>query len=171
MVRRDGGHQSRALVVSAPLWHARRQWPGPDQSTLRQSRLSILTLMPLTAADVFPPDALDANRRGELTDVQRHRLGNLARDRRKSQLRFAGIPLVLAVLVGGFGSSSVSIVSRGLVTLVCLGIAAVLVVRSVTGADSLTRDLRDTRVESAEGAIGKRRHYSGVNATNYFLDV
>src|SRR5215831_12224 len=127
--------------------------------------------MPLTATDVFPPDALDANRRGELTDEQRRRLGNLARERRKSQFQFAGIPLVLAVLVGGFGSSSVSIVSRGLVTLVCLGIAAVLVVRSVTGADSLTRDLRDTRVESAEGAIGKRRHRAGRNATNYFLDV
>src|SRR5215471_4223167 len=127
--------------------------------------------MPLTATDVFPPDALDANRRGELSDAQRRGLGNVARYRRRSQLQFAGIALVLAVLIGGFASSSVSIVSRGLVTLVCLGIAAVLVVRSVTGADSLTRDLRDTRVESAEGAIGKRRHRAGRNATNYFLDV
>jgi hypothetical protein len=127
--------------------------------------------MSLTAADVFPPDALDANRRGELSDAQRRGFGNVARDRRKSQLQFAAIALALAVLIGGFASSSVSIFSRGLVTLVCLGIAAVLVIRSVTGADALTRDLRDTHVKSAEGAIGKHRHNAGRNATNYFLDV
>lgn len=127
--------------------------------------------MPLTATDVFPPDALGANRRGELTDAQRQGFGNLARYRRKSQLQFAGIALVLAVLIGGFASSSAPIVSRGLVTLVCLGIAGVLVVRSVTGADSLTRDLRDTRVEAAEGAVGKHRRIAGRYSAIYSLDV
>jgi hypothetical protein len=127
--------------------------------------------MALTQSAVLAPDALEANRRGELTDGQRQGFGNLARDNRKSQLQFAGIALVIAVLVGGFASSTAPILTRGLITIVALAIAAVLVVRSVTGADALTRDLRSPRVEFVEGAIGKRRIGNGRARDTYFLDV
>lgn len=127
--------------------------------------------MALTEADVFPPGALEANRRGELTDAQQRGFGNLARDNRKSQLQFAGIALVIAVLVGGFASSTAPVMTRALITIVALAIAAVLVVRSVTGADALTRDLRNVQVLSVEGAIGKRRIGNGRARPTYFLDV
>ena len=117
------------------------------------------------------PDALEANRHGELTDAQRRGLGNLARSNRKSQLQFAGIALVIAVLVGGFASSTAPIMTRAHITIIALAVAAVLVVRSVTGADALTRDLRNVQVQSVEGAIGKRRIGNGRARSTYFLDV
>jgi hypothetical protein len=60
-----------------------------------------------------------------------------------------------------------------LVTVVCLAIAAVLVVRAILGSDALTRDVRHAQVQLVEGAIGKRRFGSsgGPLATSYFLDV
>ena len=127
--------------------------------------------MALTQTDVLAPDALEANRRGELTDAQRQGFRNLARYNRKSQLQFAGIAIVIAVLVGGFASSTAPILTRALITIVALAIAVVLVARSVTGADALTRDLRRPQVQSVEGAIGKRRIGNGRARATYFLDV
>ena len=127
--------------------------------------------MPLTQADVLAPDALEANRHGELSDAQRRGFGNQARYHRKSQLQFAGIALVIAVLVGGFASSTAPILTRALITIIALAIAAVLVVRSVTGADALTRDLRSARVEFVDGAIGKRTIGGGRARNTYFLEV
>jgi hypothetical protein len=120
----------------------------------------------------FPPDALDANRRGDLSDEQLRGFGALSRYRRRDSLSIAAFLVAGALLIGFFASPTSSAVLRALVTVGCLAIAAVLVVRSVTGSDALTRDLRRVQVQSVEGAIGKRRPASGGRSVStYFLDV
>ena len=101
------------------------------------------------------PDALDANRRGELSDVQRRNFGAQSRDRRKSELSSAGFFVAGAVLFGFFASPTSSVILRVLLTIGCVAIAVFLVVRSITGGDALTRDLRRVQVQSVEGAIGR----------------
>jgi len=58
--------------------------------------------MPLDKSKVFPPEALEANRRGQLTDAQLQGFRGLSRYRRKDQLSWAGY------LVGGADCSSPS---------------------------------------------------------------
>jgi hypothetical protein len=127
----------------------------------------------MPASNPFPSDALEANRRGELSDAQRRGFGALSRYRRKSELSTAGFLLAGAILVGGFASPTASVALRVFITLACLAIAAWLVVRSITGSDAITRDLRETQVRSVEGAIGKRRLSGGGgrSVTTLFLDV
>lgn len=145
----------RATVDPCP---DRRKTPTPDMAG--------------SAAHPFPPDALDANRRGELSDDQRSGFGALAGYRRRSALSSAALLVAGALLVVFFASPTASPVLRMLVPVTCLAITAVLVVRSVTGGDALTRDLRQGRVESVEGAVGKRRlSVSGRSVTTYLLDV
>lgn len=129
--------------------------------------------MSVNALNPFPPDALDANRRGELTDEQLRGFRGLSQYRRKSELSTAGFLVAGALLIGLFAAPSFSVVLRVLITFSCLAIAAFLVVRSISGGDALTRDLRRVRVHSIEGAIGKiRMSASGARSvTTYFLDV
>ncbi|HUO80304.1 MAG TPA: hypothetical protein VMU00_09180 [Steroidobacteraceae bacterium] len=122
------------------------------------------------AADPFPTDALEANRRGELSAAQRQGFGNLARARRKSSIGTAGFLLAGALLIGLFASPSAPMLWRVLIAGTCLAIAAFLVLRAVTGSDPLSRDLRDVHVAVVEGAIGKRRVANG-RTTSYFLEV
>jgi hypothetical protein len=121
----------------------------------------------------FPPDALEANRRGELSDAQRRGFGALSGYQRRNDFSIAGFLVAGAVLVGFFASPTASPLLRGLIPILCLALAAFLVVRSITGGGALTRDLRQGRVESAEGAIGKRRPSGGGgrSVSTYFLDV
>src|SRR5271166_3763537 len=109
------------------------------------------------ALNPFPPEALEANRRGELTDTQLRAFRGLSGYRRKSALRAAGFLAMGALLIGFFAAPTFSAASRVLITFGGLAIAAFLVVRSINGGDALTRDLRRVRVESVEGAIGKNR--------------
>jgi hypothetical protein len=121
----------------------------------------------------FASDALEANRRGELSDKQLLGFGALSRYQRRNALTIAAFLVAGAVLVGGFASPTAPVVPRVLITGIALAIAAVLVMRSITGSDALTRDLRHVTVQSVEGAIGKRRigNRGGPAATSYFLDV
>jgi hypothetical protein len=129
--------------------------------------------MPAASLIPLPSDALEANRRGELSDKQL--LGFRARSRyqRRNALTIAAFLVAGAVLVGVFASPTAPVVPRVLITGIALTIAAFLVVRSITGSDALTRDLRHVTVQSVEGAIGKRRigNRGGPAATSYFLDV
>src|SRR5262249_28900637 len=72
-----------------------------------------------------------------------------------------------------FASPTAPVVPRVLITCIALAIAVVLVIRSVTGSDAVTRDLRHVSVQSVEGAIGKRRiaQRGGPAATSYVLEV
>jgi hypothetical protein len=120
---------------------------------------------------VLHPGAIDANRRGELSEEQRRNLDAWASAKRRGQLNFAVWMIVMAILIGLFASPRASIVKRASTAAVCLTIAAALIVRSVLGSDALTRDVRRGQVLSAEGAIGKRRiGYARSNAS-YFLEI
>ena len=127
--------------------------------------------MPRTPMDVFQAEALDANRRGQLTDAQLRGFRKLAWNNRRSALSSAGFLVAGAVLVGFFASPSASPTLRLLIPLICLVIAGFLVLRAISGSDALTRDLRQREVQFAEGAIGKRRIGGGRAADTYFLDV
>ena len=127
--------------------------------------------MSVNSFNPFPPEALDANRRGALSDAQRRGFGALSRYRRRSALSSAAFLVAGALLVIFFASPTSSPALRAFAPLVCLAIAAFLVARSITGGDSLTRDLRESRVQSIEGAIGKRRLSGGRSVGSYFLDV
>ncbi len=130
--------------------------------------------MPGTVLDPFPADALEANRRGELSESQRRGFGALSGSNRRSALSSAAFLVAGSLLVLFFASHNASPVARVLIPLAGLAIAAFLVVRSVTGSDPLTRDVQEGRVESVEGAIGKRRFGhsgGGRNVTTYFIDV
>ncbi len=126
------------------------------------------------AAGPFPADALEANRQGRLTDAQRQ--GWTGAERRWSGT-VSLMALVLAVagvlLLVGVGHTPLPTVVRLLAGAACLAGAGVLAYVSVLGGGQLARDLRDGRVESAEGAIARSRQ--GVNAGAqpdfYYLEV
>ena len=127
----------------------------------------------VTALNPFHPDAIDANRRGELSGEQLRDFRALSGYRRRSALSSAAFLLAGGLLIGLFASPTTSVVLRAVATFICLALAAFLVVRAVTGSDALTRDLRQVQVESVEGAVGKRRVAAsgGRGLTTYFLDV
>jgi hypothetical protein len=127
-----------------------------------------------TVDNPFPPEALDANQNGRLTEAQRSGL-------RTSTRAYRGKELLIAAGLGALGVACVAVSSSArsgqtflLVGIGCLVVAAFLTWRAVAGGDALTRDLRNARVDSAEGAILKRSHtysdgpYSG---TTYWLYV
>jgi hypothetical protein len=127
--------------------------------------------MPVTTVNLFPLDALEANRRGELSAVQLQNLQAQSRFRRRNELSMAAFFAGGALIFAFFASPTASVVMRALLTFICLVSAIFLIVRSVTGSDPLTRDLRSVHVQSAQGAIGKRRRSSGRARSTYFLDV
>ena len=110
----------------------------------------------MAAVNAFQPEALEANRRGELTDGQRRGFGAQAGSNHRSALSMAAVFLAGGVLVGFFASPSAPLVSRAVITLVCLLVSLFLLLRVIVGFDALTRDVRAGRVQSIEGAIGKR---------------
>lgn len=115
-------------------------------------------------------DDLDANRVGDLSDTQRRNLETLSKYRRRNELSIAALLVAVALMVTYFTSSTLSAVRREVFAGSALVVAAFLLVRSITGTDALTRDLQESRVESVEGAIGKRL-ISGRRSSTYFVDV
>jgi hypothetical protein len=106
--------------------------------------------------NVFYADAIDANRRGELTDAQRRNFRAEANADRRSALGLAAVFLAIAVLVGVFASATAPPVTRAVITIVSVLLTAIIGLRAIFGLDALTRDVRAGRVRSIEGAIGKR---------------
>ncbi len=124
----------------------------------------------MTTANAFQPDALEANRRGELTDSQRHGFRAQSSSDRRSALSLAAVFLAGAVLVGFFASPSAPPVARAVITAVALLVALFVGLRAIVGFDALTRDVREGRVQSIEGAIGKRGSLTtGRSARQYRL--
>jgi len=122
----------------------------------------------------FPQDALEANRAGKLTDAQRRGLRGQSRGLRKAELQFAVVFTIIGLLVWFAQGPARYANVKPLIGVGCLIIAGFLLVRAFTGADKLTQDLRDARVESVEGAIAKRvvRTESGESSSaSYFFDV
>jgi hypothetical protein len=110
----------------------------------------------MAAGNAFQPDAVEANRRGELTESQRRGFRAQSNSDRRSALGLAAVFLAIAVLVGFFAASSASPLSRAVITVVALLVALFVGLRAIVGFDALTRDVRAGRVQSIEGAIGKR---------------
>ncbi len=122
----------------------------------------------------FPPSALDANGNGRLTDDQRRLWRGMSRGYRKAELSFAVIAIIIGALVTFSAGPAKDATIKPIVGLVCLAIAAILVMRSVTGGDKITVDARAGRVESIDGAITKRLVQSqgrGSSTESFFLDV
>jgi len=113
---------------------------------------------------------LEANQAGELSDQQRHNLGALSRYRRRNAVTIALFCLAVSAILLFAPNPRAPLVERELVAAGAGLLAAFLIVRAVTGNDALTRDLHESRVESVEGAIGKRRRSAGHKSL-YYLDV
>ena len=124
--------------------------------------------------EVSPADALEANRAGRLTDQQRRGLRGQSRGLRKAELQFAVIFTILGLLVWFAQGPAKYATVKPLVGIAFLIIAGFLVVRAFLGADPLTHDLRNTNVQSVEGAITKTSvtaHSGGASSTSYFFIV
>jgi hypothetical protein len=130
--------------------------------------------MSVQVGSALDPGALEANRNGRLTDAQ---LKDWAGAERNWSGTVSLMALVLAV--AGIGSL-VGVVHLPLPTSVrllagvaCLAGAGVLVYVSLLGGGQLARDLRDGRVESAEGAVATSHQQvnAGADPGFYYLEV
>lgn len=116
-------------------------------------------------------DALEANRVGALSEQQRQNLGALSRYRRRNAATIALFLLAVGAILMFAPNPRAPLVQRELIAAGAALLAAFLIVRAVTGNDALTRDLRESRVESVEGAIGKRRVGGGRARDTYFIEI
>jgi hypothetical protein len=110
----------------------------------------------------FPPDALETNRAGAVTDAQRRHLVAASRSIRKSALGDVSIALVVAA-ISVLGAARVVQVKPGLsaapavfVAVVLIAIVIFMIGRSLVSSGALARDLSRVQVQSIEGAIGRR---------------
>jgi hypothetical protein len=126
-------------------------------------------------AEIFPPDALDANREGRLTDAQRDKYRRMSRSIRKGELGLAPFPIFIGAIVLVVDFSGSPQLSRTLVGVGLLAIGLFLLWRALAGGDPLTRDLRNPKVEVVEGAITKRSVATASRRRGrshlYYLDV
>ncbi len=127
------------------------------------------------AASPFPVEALPDNRAGRLTDEQRRGLASVDRGWRKNELVGALIFAVVGVVVmtaEGPASGAVVRLVAGVAALIAAGF---FVWRATPGGDPLSRDLAAGRVESVEGALGKRiENFSssrGDGLSTYYFGV
>jgi hypothetical protein len=116
-------------------------------------------------------EALDSNRRGELTATQRDGFARLLQQRNRSALAIAGVLFAVAVLGGVFAAPSLSPIWRIAIVGVPLGIAASLILRVLTGGDkALGRDLRHGRVQAVTGTITKEQESAmDVDSTSIYI--
>ncbi|HKV87341.1 MAG TPA: hypothetical protein VJT78_05030 [Candidatus Dormibacteraeota bacterium] len=120
------------------------------------------------------PDALEANRAGKLTDAQRKNYRSMSRGTRGNELYFAVVCTILGLLVWFAPGPASYATTKPLVGIAFLVIAGALFVRAFLGADAMTRDVRNGRVESLEGAVTKwanTTHVKGSSSTTYHVKV
>lgn len=121
----------------------------------------------------FAPDALDANRAGRLTDAQRQSLRGNSRGYRIGELQFAAGLTVAGLLIWFAPGPARYGTTKPLIGIGCIILAGFLVARSFIGADAVTRDLRNGRVDSAEGAITKwiQQSQGSSAASTHYISV
>jgi hypothetical protein len=119
----------------------------------------------------FPIEALEANRRGELTATQREALTRVLRLRNRRATIAAALLLVAAVAIEFMAPPALATVWRIAMVGVALGIAVSLILRVVSGGDkALSQDLRHGRVESVTGSISKEQESAmDVNGTSIYV--
>ena len=103
----------------------------------------------------FSADALEANQGGQLTPEQRDHWRARSGGGRRSEVSIALVIAVIGLVVTFAPGPAKDSTIKPIIGIVCLVIAVALVVRSLTGADPITRDVRAGRVDSIEGAITK----------------
>ncbi|HEY5628757.1 MAG TPA: hypothetical protein VIR16_04530 [Candidatus Limnocylindrales bacterium] len=105
---------------------------------------------------VLDEASLAENRAGRLSDAQRGRLASFARNGRKNELALTLVlGMVAAVMFIGRGPAGEA-TQRLLVGGACVVGAIVFLVRGLTGADALSRDLGDPHVDRVEGAVERQ---------------
>jgi hypothetical protein len=116
-------------------------------------------------------DALDSNRRGQLTATQRDGFARPLQQRNRNALSIAGALLVVAALAGGFAPPSLAPVWRIAIVVVALGISVSLILRALTGGDkALGRDLHHGRVLAVTGPITKEQELAtDPDATSIYI--
>ena len=126
-----------------------------------------------TNVDPFPAADLETNQHGSLTDSQRTRLQGLAREGRKDEFIGAAFCAALAILLLAPVGPAPNAWARPLAG-AGLMVVAFLLLRVAINGDSMTQDMRSGRVQTIDGAIGKRSEDSDVGRTRrllYYLDV
>jgi hypothetical protein len=124
--------------------------------------------------DPFPAAALEDNKASRLTKDQRKGFGNLEKSVRWDRFVFAGILAAMGALVFTATGPAPNAQYRPLVGAAFFAVAAVLLFLAVGYPDALTRDLREGKVESIEGPIGKSTWDvpgTQTSSTLYYLNV
>ena len=121
----------------------------------------------------FPQEALEKNRSGSLADSQYTWLRAMSKDSRRTSVSIALGAAVIGMLLLFASSQASTFLTRTLVGVALLLVAAFFFVRGMSGGDSLTRDLRSGYVESIEGAMLKGRRTTGgrSSSTTYWFQV
>jgi len=158
------------VTVSFELTHRAMRAAGGYTAIVAVERLT--DNQPMSErTEVFPVEALADNRSGFLTGDQARRFQRTVSGRRKSTRG-------LAMPVGAIGA--LLLVLSGPATteakrhLAGWGfIAAAVAILIAPSFDPLAADARDGRVDTVEGAIGKRRVQSGsaMGSTRYYLNI
>ena len=120
----------------------------------------------------FPQDALESNRQGRLADSQKQWLRAMSREGRKSALSIAAMCAALGLVIWFAPGPPQYAVTKPLIGLALLAVALFFLLRSLSGGDALTQDLRSGRVEAVEGAITKVRiRGTRSAASTHYFDV
>ena len=121
--------------------------------------------------ELFPAEALPENRSGHLTSDQARRFERMVIGRRQSTrglaVPFGAIGALLLIMSG----PAATVVKRHLAGWGFVAAAAVIL--AAPAFDPLAADVRERRVETVQGAVGKRRVQSGVRTgrTRYYLNI
>ena len=108
------------------------------------------------ATSPLSPEDLAENQAGRLSGAQRRRYGAFARSDRKNELVGTLVLGALAVLLfTEHGPATNTLLRLAVASASALG-AVFFLVRGLTGADALSRDLADTHVDRVEGAVERQ---------------
>jgi hypothetical protein len=122
-------------------------------------------------SELFPAAAFPENRSGRLTSDQARRFERMVGGRRRSTrglaVPFGAIGALLLIMNGPAASASTRHLTGWLF------IVAAIVILAAPAFDPLAADVREGRVETIEGAIGKRRvqFRAPTASTRYYLII
>ena len=123
--------------------------------------------------DQFPAADLDTNKAGRITDAQRRNLRSMARPTLNRELTTAFGCIVVAAILLTQTDDAPSTAARPIAGVGFLVLAALFLFLATPFGEPLAQDLRGGRVETVEGAFGKRAMTSRGRSggTSYYFDV
>jgi hypothetical protein len=123
---------------------------------------------------IFSAEALETNRAGRLTDLQRRQFGSIDRNWRKSMVGLAAGLVIIALLLLSSSGPAPNAWMRPFAGAAFLAIAVGMVLYAMPTRDPLARDLRSGSVVILEGAMEKHSfstHSGNSSVTSHYLDV